>query len=85
MAMPAPVGRVPRSSSVLIEQLAKILKISPDVLYFYAYRLPGDVMRDFDEAIIEAAYSAFRRSLKESCTTGQSDAQAGARRKSARP
>ena len=63
----------------VIEQLAKILKISADVLYFYARRVPGDVIRDFDEGSIEAAYRAFRNTLKESSTTGRSHAQAGAR------
>jgi hypothetical protein len=49
----------------VIDQLAKILRISPDVLYFYAHRLLGDVMRDFDECSIEAGYRAFRNTLQE--------------------
>jgi hypothetical protein len=61
----------------VIEPLAKILKISADVLYFYARRMLGDLMRDFDQCSIEAAYRSFRNTLKESCTAGQSHAQPG--------
>jgi transcriptional regulator with XRE-family HTH domain len=48
----------------LIERLAKILGISPDVLYFYANRLPADIKREAEHASIEAAYQAFRKTLK---------------------
>ena len=48
----------------LIEQLAKILKISPDVLYFYANRLPADIKREAEHRQVEAAYQAFRKALK---------------------
>jgi hypothetical protein len=60
----------------VIEQLAEILKISADVLYFYARHIPGDLMRDFEECSIEAAYRAFRNTLTESCNTGRPNAQA---------
>src|SRR5260370_31622002 len=42
----------------LIEQLAKILRISADILYFYARRMPGGTLRDVDERSIEAACRA---------------------------
>ena len=70
--------RYPPENEV-IEQLARILKISADVLYFYARRMPGDIMRDFDEGSIEAAYRAFRNTLNESSTTGRAHDQARAR------
>ncbi len=71
--------RYPPENEV-IEQLATILRISADVLYFYARRMPSEIMGDFDEGSIEAAYRAFRNTLKGSSSTGRSPAQAGARR-----
>jgi transcriptional regulator with XRE-family HTH domain len=56
--------RYPPENAV-IEQLAKLLHISVDVLYFYAKRVPGDVEGDFDDSAIEAAYCAFRRALSK--------------------
>src|SRR5713101_620956 len=56
--------RYPPENEV-IEQLAKILKLSADVLYFYAKRVPADVRRDADDSEVEAAYRAFRRVLDE--------------------
>ncbi len=47
----------------LIEQLAMILKVSADVLYFYANRLPADIKREADHPQVEAAYRAFRKAL----------------------
>jgi transcriptional regulator with XRE-family HTH domain len=47
----------------MIEQLAKIIKISADVLYYYANRLPADVKREADHEHVEAAYEAFRKAL----------------------
>jgi transcriptional regulator with XRE-family HTH domain len=47
----------------LIEQMAKIVGISPDVLYFHANRHPADVKADVDEARVESAYRAFRKAL----------------------
>ena len=47
----------------LIEQIAKIVGISADVLYFHANRQPPDVKTATDEARLEAAYRAFRKAL----------------------
>ena len=47
----------------LIEQLAKIVGISPDVLYFHANRQPPDVKTEADQPRVEAAYRAFRKAL----------------------
>jgi len=55
-------------SDHLIEELAKILGISPDVLYFYANRLPADIKRDAEHKSVQAAYQAFRKALKGSKT-----------------
>jgi len=54
--------RFPPENAV-IEQLAKILKLSPDILYFYAKRLPGDIEHNVDEERIIAAYRAWRAAL----------------------
>ena len=51
-------------SNDLIDQLAKIIGISADVLYFYANRLPADVKREAEHQEVEAAYQAFRQALK---------------------
>lgn len=56
--------RYPPENEV-IEQLAKILSLSPDVLYFYARRVPADVRRDADDIEVEAAYRAFRKVIDE--------------------
>ena len=47
----------------LIEQIAKIVGISRDVLYFHANRHPADVKADVDQERVEAAYRAFRKAL----------------------
>jgi hypothetical protein len=47
----------------LIEQMAKIVGISSDVLYFHANRHPADVKADVDEERVESAYRAFRKAL----------------------
>ena len=47
----------------LIQQLAKIIGISADVLYFYANRLPADVKREAEHREVEAAYEPFRKAL----------------------
>jgi hypothetical protein len=52
----------------MIEQLAKILNLSSDVLYFYAKRVPPDLRRDAEDSEVEAAYSAFRRVIDEAKT-----------------
>jgi transcriptional regulator with XRE-family HTH domain len=54
--------RYPPENAV-IDQLASILKISSDVLYFYAKRLPNDVSREADDTQVEEAYRAFRKAL----------------------
>jgi len=59
--------RYPPENAV-IEQLAKILNLSSDVLYFYAKRVPPDVRRDAADCEIQAAYDAFRRVINESMT-----------------
>ena len=56
--------RYPPENEV-IEQLAKILNLSSDVLYFYAKRVPADVRRDADDTEVEAAYRAFREVIDE--------------------
>lgn len=56
--------RYPPENEV-IEQLAKILGLSSDVLYFYAKRVPADIRRDADDAEVEAAYRAFRQVIDE--------------------
>jgi hypothetical protein len=48
----------------VIEQLAKMLGISADVLYFHANRQPADVKAEVDQARVEAAYRAFRKALR---------------------
>jgi transcriptional regulator with XRE-family HTH domain len=55
--------------NVVIEQLAKILRISADVLYFYAKRLPKDVELDADDSRVEEAYRAFRKVLQKTNPT----------------
>ena len=47
----------------LIEQMAKIVGISADVLYFHANRHPADVKGEVDQDRVEAAYRAFRKAL----------------------
>jgi hypothetical protein len=43
-----------RPENAMIEQLARILKIPADMLYFYAGRLPPQVDGYFDDGAIEA-------------------------------
>lgn len=47
----------------LIEQIAKIVGVSPDVLYFHANRHPPDVKAGADQERLEGAYRAFRKAL----------------------
>jgi transcriptional regulator with XRE-family HTH domain len=54
--------RYPPENAV-IERLAKILKLSSDVLYFYAQRNTPDNQRNATDAEVEAAYRAFRQAL----------------------
>lgn len=50
----------------LLDQIAEILRVSPDVLYFWAKRVPPDLEPDenADPRRVAAAYQAFRRELK---------------------
>ena len=49
----------------IMKQLAKVLKLEQDVLYYYAGKLPSDVReREADPDKVVAAYRAFRRELK---------------------
>jgi transcriptional regulator with XRE-family HTH domain len=48
----------------LIEQMAKIVGISADVLYFHANRQPPDVKTEgMDQERLEVAYRAFRKAM----------------------
>lgn len=52
-------------SDFLIEQFAKVLAISADVLYYHAGELSADLKgKSADPERVVAAYSAFRRVLK---------------------
>ena len=56
--------RNPPSESI-IKQLARVLKVELDILYYYAGRLPSDLReREADPEKVAAAYRAFRRELK---------------------
>lgn len=61
--------RVPENT--LIEQLAEVLSVSPDFLYFYARRLPANVDGDFEQGSIQAAYAALRRELRQGSHCGR--------------
>jgi len=60
----------PRENAV-IEQLAQVLKVSTDFLYFHARRLPANIEGNFDEGSIEEAYRAFRNQLQLPPTADQ--------------
>jgi transcriptional regulator with XRE-family HTH domain len=47
----------------LIQQLAKIVGIPADVLFFHASRVPPDMERDFDDRAVESAWEAFRKAF----------------------
>src|SRR6266849_621875 len=57
----------------LIEQMAKIVGISPDVLYFHANRQPTNVKTEADQERLEAAYRAFRRALGVNRPAGENE------------
>ena len=58
-------GKRNPDSDVLIEKLAKALRIDAAILYYLARRLPPDVKPGVpDEKVVEA-YAAFRRTLKK--------------------
>jgi len=49
----------------LLEEFARVLKLDPDLLYFLAGKLPGDIVpAKASEEQVLAAYRAFRRELK---------------------
>ncbi len=50
----------------LLDQIAEILKVSRDVLYFWAKRVPPDLEPgdNVDPGRVDAAYRAFRRELR---------------------
>jgi len=50
----------------LLDQIAEILKVPLDVLYFWAKRVPPDLEPDqsIDPVRVAAAYQTFRRELK---------------------
>lgn len=55
------------SSRVMIEQLAKELKLKPDVLYISAGTIPSDLSQALSKAApgtVEQAVKAFRKVLK---------------------
>jgi transcriptional regulator with XRE-family HTH domain len=57
--------RPPRA--FLIEQFAQALNLKADVLYFAAGRIPADLEeRDVSDALVIAAFQAFRRELSRS-------------------
>jgi transcriptional regulator with XRE-family HTH domain len=59
-------GRRKPPSDLMIRQLAKILKLPLDALYFSAARLPPDIKIDkIDPERAAAAYKAFRLELKD--------------------
>lgn len=64
--------RYPPENSV-IDQLAKILGVSADVLYFHANRLSEDLNRAADGADVQAAFRAFRKVLDTRKPSGKSE------------
>ena len=55
------------SSDHIVKQFATVLAISPDVLYWLAGRVPGDLLtrQNVSPKQIDQAFTAFRRALKE--------------------
>jgi hypothetical protein len=71
----APLGTAliyPNEDEV-INQLAEILNLSSDVLYFYAKRVPPDVRRNATDDQVEAGYRAFVRCSPMRRIDGQLD------------
>jgi len=64
--------RYPPENAV-IDQLAKILGVSADVLYFHANRLSDDLNRAGDGADVQAAFRAFRKALDTRKSSGMSE------------
>lgn len=69
--------RYPPGNAV-IEQIAKILNISADVLYFYARRLRVDIEEDLDDSAIAAAYRALRTEIESPTQSRHSRATSSA-------
>ena len=54
-----------KPSDEVLEQLAKVLQVDSDILYFLAGRIPPDLhTKTLKEDEIAAAFKAFRRELK---------------------
>ena len=54
------------SSDHIVQQFATVLNISPDVLYWLAGRVPGDIAKGgVSPERIDQAFTAFRRALEE--------------------
>jgi transcriptional regulator with XRE-family HTH domain len=55
-----------KPSDEVLEQLAKVLRVDADVLYFLAGRMPADLSADSfkDAEELTAAWQAFRRQTK---------------------
>ena len=59
-------GRRRPPSDLIVRQIARILKLPLDALYFSAARLPPDIKIDkIEPERAAAAYKAFRRELKD--------------------
>jgi len=64
--------RYPPENAV-IDQLAKILGVSADVLYFHANRLSEDLNRAAEGTDVQAAFRAFRKALETPRTSAKSE------------
>ena len=54
------------ASDHMVKQFASVLNLNPDVLYWLAGRVPGDVMkRNVPLEKVEKAFTAFRKELKK--------------------
>jgi transcriptional regulator with XRE-family HTH domain len=51
-------------SDHLLDELARVLNISPNYLYYYARRIPADFVVNLDEQQVNEAYEAMRKKLK---------------------
>jgi len=51
-------------TNFLIEQFAKIVGISADILFYHAGRMPTDLTEDIEHERVEAAWQAFRKAFK---------------------
>jgi transcriptional regulator with XRE-family HTH domain len=54
-----------KPSDEVLEQLAKVLKVDSDTLYFLAGRLPADLIAaNIEQEHLEVAWRAFRKAVK---------------------